>query len=623
MLKYYFLYIGITVVLIPTSKCGIPIEKLKTNENFKEYSNLAAFMAINFISGKSNTLVIDENCFEYFDVKDNYQLILLNDLLIGLEDKFAIQMYLGKYEDRLWDYNIFIVDSIISYTFPMTEKEHMFNFFVLLTWQGTNKTELKEILHTIFEISFSYNVKNVVIMHRLSNDEYISFYSYDIFNKENCRNEITVQEINRYENGSLKYNFLFPDHMLNFHGCELNVSAHEVQPLLSFDGDVHNETHLIESDRLGGVEGDILKVVAETLNFKIRLHFPTESSEINPESLSTGCFGELDNSSAHIAIGGFSTIQNNSDKYSISFVYHSTPYVFVVRSGLSFGPIKQLLNPFSTKLWASLLIFFLLSFIFAKTVQMKPKLSDFILGPKNRKPIGSMLAIFFGVSIPSEIVPTRNFARFLLMGWLLLSFVLRNAYQGKMFDSLRFSKRIPVPQKISQLLEQDFLLLSETYIDSYPKNRTTIMRNTTKRLDMLQQSPLRVTATSLLDSLAYYNYINSENSSLTYVEETIHLFPCVMYFQKYSILRSSIDQKLKLLSDAGITSYIAKQHVRAKFQNMNTNSLFVSSLANENLAGLYVIVGIMFMISILVFILELLTYKSRKLRIIVNGLNSF
>ncbi|XP_037819314.1 uncharacterized protein LOC119608840 [Lucilia sericata] len=536
-------------------------------------------MAKRFIGPKTNTLVINERCKVICHEEQNYQTEILNNILYGLREELAIQLFFGFYNDRLWDYNIFIVDShesflFVRYKLPSTWQERFFNFFILLTWSSNNEVEFNETLYKIFNTAFRYNVRNVVIMCKAFNGDHISFYAYEVFNNDQSANNITIHEINRYENGTLKNEFLFPDHINDFHGCWLNVSAHKVPPLLTFHGDVNNETHLIEINRLSGIEGDILRAISKSLNFKIRLRFPEEGNIIHYYSDSEGCFGDLDRERSHIAIGGFSSTQWNSDKYSKSFVYHNTPYVFVIRSGVCFGPIKQLLNPLCLSTWTFLLILFSASFIFTKLTHKKPKVRDFVFGSKNKTPICSMFIIFFGNALPTRLIPRRNFARFLMAAWLLLSFEVRNGYQGKMFDSLRFSQRIPMPQKMTQLIEQDYTLLTHLYHDFYPANKTQIIANTTRRMHMLQMSTSRLTSTALLDSLAHYNYKNWKTSTLTYVGETIHSFPCVMYFRKHSMLRPSIDRKLKIFSDAGITAFIARKHVRAEFLKMNTRSEF-------------------------------------------------
>ncbi|KAM7343897.1 uncharacterized protein ACRADG_010796 [Cochliomyia hominivorax] len=622
-----FYKIILLIVLFSTNvKSKINIDKIQIKESFSEYIKLAIYMAKEYMGTKTNTIAIREKSYDK-SVEKAHQMAILNDIMEGLNDQFAMQLLIGSYDEKLLDYNIFMVDSfeafeVLRYSFPTNEMERSFNFLVLLIWNSNNETELHETIYNICDLLMKFNVRNVVIMIRSLDGHHISFYSYEMFTEGNCE-QITIREINRYENGSLQNDFLFLDYIHNFHGCLFNVSAREVQPLLNLRGDVNNKTHLIDSHRLSGIEGDILKMAAKALNFKFYLHFPQQENIINRYFNSTGCFFDLDINHAQIVIGGFSSAEPNNAKYSMSMIYHTTSHVFVVRSGLSFGPIEQLLNPFRISIWSSLLVLFLISFICTKILQLKPKLYNFIFGPKNKKPIGSMFATFFGISIPTQIIPTRNFARFLLIMWLLLSFELRNCYQGKMFDSLRLSKRIPVPRTISQIIEQDYTLLSEDYNDYYPKSLTVIVNNKTNRLDTVQKSKLRYTSIEYLDSLAYYNYLNQNSSSLTYVEEIIHMFPCVMYFKKYSLLHSSVNQKLKQISEAGITSYIAKQYVSAKFQNMNLDPQFVSRLTNERLKGLYFIIGLMYLLAIFVFIFELLSTKSRKLRKIIDGLNSF
>lgn len=53
-------------------------------------------------------------------------------------------------------------------------------------------------------------------------------------------------------------------------------------------------------------------------------------------------------------------------------------------------------------------------------------------------------------------LPGRNFARFLLMLFLLFSLIMRTAYQGMQFELLRKEIRRPVIQRIDELLSQGY-----------------------------------------------------------------------------------------------------------------------------------------------------------------------
>lgn len=148
-------------------------------------------------------------------------------------------------------------------------------------------------LQQIFQLCLRFNISNVVVMAESTISEFIGFYTYEMFTSADCFAEPAVKEVNRYEEGKLKYNFLFPTKFTNYFGCALKVSARNYAPLVTFDGDVRNKTQLKEMQRLGGIEGEILKLLAEWLNFTIQLRFTKEESVINFYLNSTGCFGDV------------------------------------------------------------------------------------------------------------------------------------------------------------------------------------------------------------------------------------------------------------------------------------------------------------------------------------------
>lgn len=145
----------------------------------------------------------------------------------------------------------------------------------------------------IFELCLKFDVKNVVVMIMPEGQTFISFYTYQIYSQGNCGERVEVEEFNRYENGRLLKDFLFPDHMNNYHGCTITVCGNLISPLLKFYGDPKNETHLKDMQRLGGIEGEILKLVARTMNVKLEYRFaPDLYMRPGPKNL-TGCFKDV------------------------------------------------------------------------------------------------------------------------------------------------------------------------------------------------------------------------------------------------------------------------------------------------------------------------------------------
>lgn len=332
----------------------------------------------------------------------------------------------------------------------------------------------------------------------------------------------------------------------------------------------------------------------------------------------------MQDQNAHVAIGGLSSSIPNNYVFSSSVPYHSSLYKFVVRNDIFFGPLKQLINPYQDDTWLMLILSFGFFIIFIEILMFLKanKLKIFILGPKNRTPIFNLTTTLLGYGTPVLILPTTNFARFILMSWMLLTMEVRNGYQGKMFDSLRLAKRVPVPRTISELLTKEYILVNTDYTSFYPVNKTQIHPYIESILPLVQSSENHLTAAVIMDYLSYYNLKSRDSITLSAVDETIYLFQCVMYFVKHSMLRKRFDQKLKVFINSGITSYIAKKHVRSYFYSMTSHRpTDVGVITFKNLNGLYLIFVIMCCISMVAFILELLTKKSRKLKVIMDWLN--
>lgn len=75
--------------------------------------------------------------------------------------------------------------------------------------------------------------------------------------------------------------------------------------------------------------------------------------------------------------------------------------------------------------------------------------------------------IFFSIFLPSRnisfgfaqtILPGRNFARFILMLFILFNLIMRAAYQGKQFEFMGLEMRRPDVQSIDEMIEQNFTL---------------------------------------------------------------------------------------------------------------------------------------------------------------------
>lgn len=325
-------------------------------------------------------------------------------------------------------------------------------------------------------------------------------------------------------------------------------------------------------------------------------------------------FFQLETLNADIALGGLSATFLNRSKFSNTEPYYQSPYVFIVRTGLHFGPLKQLANPFCPTAWSAIGLTILLAFAIIKAINVygNPAVRAFVLGPQNHYPNTNLLTIFLGNPIIRP--PRRNFARFLLMCWLLATLVIRNSYQGKLFDSLRISSRIPTPKGMSELLRRNYKLLSSDWVDFYPRNSTIIMTDLDEQYRVIDTGDGMLTTVSLLEILAYYNFMHFNTSHLSYVQEPIYTLHLAMYFQKHSTLKLIFDTRIQQLMYSGIIAHLIQQYEKREYRMMNVGLRRLPIISNDMLRGLYSLYMILMGIAFAYFLLELLSRRIEMLR---------
>ncbi|XP_054727286.1 uncharacterized protein LOC129236975 [Anastrepha obliqua] len=598
----------------------------EVNGDHEAYAELALYMTERYISPKTSTLIIMEQCEHCQPGLQNMHTRLMRHFLKRFNPTMSLQLSFGLPEGRLWDYNIFIVDSMeafkhLSIHIPVTRYEYQFHFFVILTLRTKSSKIANEQMGGIFRECLRFHVDNVVIMFQLEDNKF-GFFTYDPFGKDFCRQIVQIIEFNTYVNGNLTDDRLFPPHLRDFHGCTLNICVQLSYPFMGFKGDHNDLRQLQDINKLVGIEADLLKDLSKALNFRVNISIPKEDSVIGEFNDSKGCFVELNAGKTDIAIGCLSSSDGLRHVFSYSVTYHQSPYVFIVRSGLHFGPIKQLVLAFRTGVWIAIGCCCVVGMIFIRLIvrYTNRQICEKIVGTPRRSDSTNLIVVLMGN--PIKALPRHNSARLLLMSWLLATLVLRNAYQANLFDTLRISRRIPVPRSISGLEDKNYVLLSDKYVDFYQQNMTTIVRNLSKRYSLIQNSVTsRLTTYSTLDVLAWHNQQNWQTSRLTYVDEPIYPVQISMFFKKHSMMRAFFNYRIKQFMAAGITSHIASKHVSRSYEIINTRPRRLPAISSNMLKGLYLLYSMLMGLACALFALELLSEKLQGMKRVVDWMH--
>lgn len=153
--------------------------------------------------------------------------------------------------------------------------------------------------------------------------------------------------------------------------------------------------------------------------------------------------------------------------YSISFPYYYASWVFAIPPGKPYSPLRIVFVPFKYIIWSCICTIFLCTVLIVVALKLSPyRVRAFVLGPQNDSPVFNMLNIFFGGAI--TYMPSRNFARSILLIWLVMSMVLKTAYQSRLYDFLRTQPRMSPPDYRNKIFSSNLkVYVTETFYQIY------------------------------------------------------------------------------------------------------------------------------------------------------------
>lgn len=109
-------------------------------------------------------------------------------------------------------------------------------------------------------------------------------------------------------------------------------------------------------------------------------------------------------------------------------------------------------------------------------------------------------------------------------------------------------------------------------------------------------------------TVRYYNSMSLPQRRLTFTKNRLIMFTAVYYFTKRSPFKDLFDVRIQELNDAGLLSYYTKAYDSSRSKS---NQSSYSELKKDSLLALFEICVIIYIISVFVFILEILSTKCR------------
>lgn len=334
-----------------------------------------------------------------------------------------------------------------------------------------------EGIEDIFRSFWKKGIYNVNVM--FIEDGIVSVVTFLPFSGSKCHNTNPI-EVNKFEKGRFENPLedIFPEKFKNLQHCPLIISTYEdelsVIKVEKSDG----------SFELSGFDMKLLDELSKLLNFRKVFKIieePLPFGTILENGTMTGALGDVIYGRSQMAIGRI-TVASFRTNVSDAVPYYSFPEVFVISPGRKLTNVEKLMQPFHLSVWIGLLV------VLASAVTVifilhfgSEKLKSLVYGTGVTTPCTNVLIAVLGLS--QTTLPSQNFSRFLLMTFLIFCLIIRNAYQGSLYDFLQQDRNRISVNTIKDLIDQDFELyvypiVEQDYFPNQPNVRLVFKKQT-------------------------------------------------------------------------------------------------------------------------------------------------
>lgn len=305
-------------------------------------------------------------------------------------------------------------------------------------------------IQEIFKFLWRIQVYNVNIMFDVNGT--ILIETFMPFKATNC-NDTSPVLIDTFKNGKFLHNQkkLFPDKMKNLQNCPIRVSlSNSSEPFIIVkyleDGSHH----------ISGHDYDLIVSLSKALNFKINVTFIGDVGHVFENGSAKGPLKVLMDGDADFSVSGWYIKQNRLKFFDATNTYISGEIKFVIPPKRDLSAIEKLVFPFTPPSWIMVSTCLLVGLLLIFTVKRRSKsIQSFIFGAGIKKNYLNMYIAFIGGT--QQILPKTNFARYLLMLFLMYSLVIRTLYQGSYYQLMQSGKHHNVVSSIDEMIQKNFI----------------------------------------------------------------------------------------------------------------------------------------------------------------------
>lgn len=118
----------------------------------------------------------------------------------------------------------------------------------------------------------------------------------------------------------------------------------------------------------------------------------------------------------------------------------------------------------------------------------------------------------------------------------------------------------------------------------------------------------------------YFNYINAPHHHIGYTKDRIFTVPVVFFFHKDSRLQIPFNRMIKSLAQVGLIDHWSREQTGNFKKSNDYYHRSMTKLGMNNLRAIFEISGYLYLISLIIFLMEMLSLRYRIIKRMIDFL---
>ncbi|EAT45394.1 AAEL003329-PA [Aedes aegypti] len=535
------------------------------------------------------------------------QADLVDQVIQNLHHRRIVQLDATLIGYTTWFYGIFFCQNLSSFQklielFTL-ERYDIVGYYTFVLIEAS-EAEVDEVFNTVWKLKLLRTVLIVV------NGDHPQLFNYSPYSNNTCGEPI-VHRVQEHSSTELFIHFLN-----DFYGCPLKLGTFESPPFV----------HILSADQgrdslIDGFEGDLVSTLAGKLNFRLVVMTPPDNAQwgVPSPNGSTGLMRILQDETVDFGVGCLGIMAQRNEILQPGRAHYNSRALFAIPEGQPYSPIEKLLRPFERTVWMVLvgqlisIAFLMLCLKFASD-----NVRNFIYGEGNQTALLNLFNVVYSGGL--HIFPRRNFARTLLVLWIVHCFVLRTVYQGLLFRYLQDDSSHSPVDTVDGIERSTLYYHINKNSDRFFQHNPSLLKRVRyippgndsmgAALDAVASRRVRDGVVLVtLEHIAYHNKHRLSRGFLRSTRDSLNGFPMVIYYPKRTFLVRVLNRVIGNIETAGLMNYWVRRYGNYHFLPAKLTMVQPKPLELQHVMGCFLFICVQWSMSCAVFGLELLSSR--------------